>query len=425
MKNSKRGLRVLSIDLIDRHRNHNMEIEVPVVIVGAGPAGLATAACLNKLSISNVVIERDDCHASLWRKRAYDRLKLHLGKDFCNLPHMPFPPDYPTFVPRVEFLRYLDQYVNRFRISISYNRNVESAFLDDKNGKWTVRVKDTTSNDSDAVEVYVAQFLVVATGENSQGYVPPVKGLQTFQGQYMHCSTYLNGRDLYGKNVLVVGCGNSGMEIAYDLSNWGANTSIVIRGPVHYFTKEMVYIGMSLLRYLKIEKVDKLMMLMSNLKYGDMSNFGVVRPKDGPFIMKKKGGTTPTIDVGCIKKIKKGEVKVFPAISNINEGKIVEFVDGRNGEFDVIIFATGYTSTVLKWLKDYRGLFNENGMPKPNFPNHWKGEHGIYCAGFSRMGLDGISSDAKRIADDINMIVNARKLPGGEDNHACLKLLKS
>ncbi|KAL2339700.1 hypothetical protein Fmac_007640 [Flemingia macrophylla] len=389
--------------------------DVLVVIVGAGPAGLATAACLNKLSIPNVVLERDDCHGSLWRKRAYDRLKLHLGKDFCNLPHMPFPSDFPTFVPRVSFLRYLDCYVTSFNISIRYNRNVESASFDESDGKWRVVVKDTESN---ADEVYLSDYLVVASGENSEGYIPYVHGLKGFQGEYMHCNQYINGRDMYGKNVLVVGSGNSGMEIAYDLTNWGANTSMVVRGPVHYFTKEMVYVGMSLLKYFDLQKVDKLMWLMSKLKYGDMSGYGLVRPKEGPFTLKIKGGTTPTIDVGCIRKIKKGLVKVYPTISSI-VGKTIEFEDGRNGEFDIIIFATGYRSTVLKWLKDYRLLFNEHGMPKPDYPNHWKGEKGIYCAGFSRRGLEGISFDAKRIADDISLAVKARKIPGGKSSHAC------
>ena len=75
-------------------------------------------------------------------------------------------------------------------------------------------------------------------------------------------------------------------------------------------------------------------------------------------------------------------------------------------------------------MQDYRGLFNENGMPKPSFPNHWKGNNGIYCAGFSRRGLDGIAFDAQRIADDIKKTLNARNLPGDEeDNFASLKLL--
>ena len=73
----------------------------------------------------------------------------------------------------------------------------------------------------------------------------------------------------------------------------------------------MVYIGMSLLNYISIEKIDKLMVFMSKMVYGDMSKYGLVRPKEGPFAMKKKGGRTPTIDVGCVKNIKKGKVKVY------------------------------------------------------------------------------------------------------------------
>lgn len=75
-------------------------------------------------------------------------------------------------------------------------------------------------------------------------------------------------------------------------------------------------------------------------------------------------------------------------------------------------------------IQDYRGLFNENGMPKPDFPNHWKGENGIYCAGFSRRGLDGIAFDAKRIAADIKKTVNIKNLPSEEDNFASFKLLE-
>jgi len=75
-------------------------------------------------------------------------------------------------------------------------------------------------------------YLVVATGENSDEYIPMINGLESFEGEYLHSSEYLNGRSWYDKNVLVVGSGNSGMEIAYDLLNWGANTSIVIRSPV-------------------------------------------------------------------------------------------------------------------------------------------------------------------------------------------------
>ncbi|CAI8598470.1 unnamed protein product [Vicia faba] len=390
-----------------------MEIQMPVVIVGAGPAGLATSACLNKLSIQNIVLERDDCHSSLWRKRTYDRLKLHLGKGFCNLPHKPFSSDLPLFIPRVDFLRYLDDYVTTFKIFIRYNRFVHEASFDVNTGKWRVCVMDSVKN---VGEVYVADYLVVASGESCDAYIPKITRLEKFEGEYFHCNKYQNGRPYYDKNVLVVGSGNSGMEIGYDLSTWGANTAMVIRSPVHFLIKEMVYIGMTMLKYFSVENVDKLMFFMSKLVYGDLSKYGLVRPKEGPFALKLKGGRTPTVDVGTIKQIKAGKIKVYSEISSIKNGKTIEFVDGKTGEFDVIIFATGYRTNVHKWLKvDYKVLFNENGMPKAAYPNHWKGENGVYGVGFSRRGLQGINYDAQRVAKDISVTINARKIHAADD----------
>nr|GEV92455.1 putative pyridine nucleotide-disulfide oxidoreductase, class-II [Tanacetum cinerariifolium] len=179
---------------------------------------------------------------------------------------------------------------------------------------------------SGLVEEYIGEFLVVATGENSEGFIPSVSGLDSFKGSVMHSIEYENGKKFGDKNVLVVGAGNSGMEIAYDLCNWGAQTSIVVRNPV------------------------------------------------------------------------------MPAIKDI-EDDMIKFADGQKGQFDAIVFATGFKSTVRKWLKDDGDLFNEKGMPKRRSPNHWKGEDGIYCVGFARAGLFGISNDAKNIANDIAQMI--------------------
>lgn len=207
--------------------------KVTVLIIGAGPSGLATSACLNLLSIPNIVLEREDCYASLWRNRAYDRLKLHLAKRYCELPHMPYPSEFPTFIPRSDFISYLDNYVSRFNIEPRCRRNVESAYFDDKEGgNWCVTVKNL---ELDVHEVYVAKFLVVATGENSQGSIPNVPGLDSFSGEFIHSSQFVNGKKFKDKEVLVVGSGNSGMEIAFDLSNHDAHTSIVSRSPVLLF----------------------------------------------------------------------------------------------------------------------------------------------------------------------------------------------
>lgn len=202
-----------------------------VVIVGAGPAGLATAACLNEKNIPNIVLEREDCAASLWKKRAYDRLKLHLAKEFCELPLMPFPADAPTFIPKKDFINYLDAYTAKFQVSPIYHQNVVSTSFDQSDETWVINTQDSRSG---STKRWVARFLVVATGENSEGYIPPVPGLDSFEGEVMHSSGYDNGVRFDRKAVLVVGSGNSGMEIAFDLANWGAWTAIVVRNPVRY-----------------------------------------------------------------------------------------------------------------------------------------------------------------------------------------------
>ncbi|KAK6132243.1 hypothetical protein DH2020_034026 [Rehmannia glutinosa] len=287
-----------------------------------------------------------------------------------------------------------------FDISPLYHRHVVCASFDGKN--WVVVAKNTLFG---MTEKYVAKFLVVATGENSEGYIPPIPGLDSFNGELMHSSCYENGKRFEKKDVLVVGSGNSGMEISFDLSNWGARTSLIVRSPVHFLTEGMVKLGMGLLKYLPLDLVDNIVLMLSKLKYGDISEYGIQRPSKGPFYLKRATGRSPVIDVGTIAKIRAQEIKVLPSIKKVN-GHEIHFMNGGIKSYDAIVLATGYKSTVGEWLKDDGGLFGEDGMPKKRNPNHWKGENGLYCVGFARAGLFGISNDAKAISQDITTILN-------------------
>ncbi|KAH7846036.1 hypothetical protein Vadar_008980 [Vaccinium darrowii] len=374
-------------------------LETVVIIIGAGPAGIAIATCLNLLSIPNIVLEREDCIASLWKKNSYDRLKLHLAKKYCTLPHMPFPSHFPTFVSKYMFIQYLDNYVAQFNINPLYSRSVESASYDGGK-KWKVAVRNAGSGE---MEVFEGRFLVVATGENCEGFVPKVLGLEGYGGELLHSSEYDNGSMYRGKDVLVVGCGNSGMEIAYDLCNCGARAAISVRSPVHVLSKEMVQLGMSMLKFLPCNVVDKIVQTLTKFTYGDLSPHGLQTPSNGPFYLKGITCRSPVIDVGTVEKIKTGDIRVFPSIMSI-DGDNIEFANGTTSKFHAIVFATGYKSNVRKWLKDDGALFNEDGMPEKRSPNHWKGENGLYCVGFARAGLFGISNDAQNIAKDIRSI---------------------
>lgn len=203
--------------------------EEAVIIVGAGPSGLATAACLTQLSIPYLLLEREDCYAPLWKKKAYDRLHLHLAKRFCELPHFQMPADWPKYPSREQFVCYLDDYAHRFSIRPLCRRSVVAGSFDDSRKKWTVVVRNEESGE---LEEYSGRFLVVASGETSDPFVPEVDGLSSFPGRVLHSTQYKSGKEFADMNVLVVGSGNSGMEIAVDLSDHGAKTSVVVRSPV-------------------------------------------------------------------------------------------------------------------------------------------------------------------------------------------------
>ncbi|XP_051229349.1 probable indole-3-pyruvate monooxygenase YUCCA10 [Lolium perenne] len=376
---------------------------VVVLIVGAGPAGLATAACLTQLSIPYVIVEREDCSASLWRNRAYDRLKLHLAKEFCELPHMSYPADAPTYIPKALFVKYIDDYIECFNIQPKYLTSVESSTYDSEKKVWSIVAHDM----AECKRInFTAKFLVVASGENSAENIPVIPGLQNFPGETIHSSRYKAGKSFSGKSVLVIGSGNSGMEIAYDLATHGVNTSIVVRSPIHVMTKELIRLGMTLAHHLPLNLVDKLLVMGAKFMFGDLSRHGITMPNMGPMMLKSKTGRSAVIDVGTVGLIKKGIIQVQGSISEIM-GNIVKFQRGDEISFDAIVFATGYKSTANMWLKNGEGMLNDNGLPTKEYPNHWKGENRLYCAGLARRGLAGIAADAKNIANDIKSVISS------------------
>ncbi|KAL2342521.1 hypothetical protein Fmac_003806 [Flemingia macrophylla] len=376
------------------------------VIVGCGPSGLAAAACLKQKGIPSLILERSDCIASMWQLKTYDRLRLHLPKRFCQLPLMPFPQNYPSYPTKQQFLAYLKAYAHNFDIKPALNKTVVSAKFDHRCGCWRVKTRGLKKEETE----YVTQWLIVATGENAEEIVPQIEGMSEFEGPILHTSSYKSGSMFRGKNVLVVGCGNSGMEVCLDLCNHNAHPSLVVRDTVHIlpqqmFGKSTFSLSMSLLKWFPIRLVDKFLLLMSHLILGDTARFGLNRPQIGPLEFKNLYGKTPVLDVGTLAHIKGGKIKVCRGIKQLAKHK-VEFVDGKTEKVDVIILATGYKSNVSTWLKVGSDMFcAKDGLP----PNGWKGEDGIYAVGFTKRGLLGVSIDAEKIAEDIQQCWKAVK----------------
>ncbi|XP_071692491.1 indole-3-pyruvate monooxygenase YUCCA2-like [Rutidosis leptorrhynchoides] len=366
------------------------------VIVGAGPSGLAAAACLKSHGVPTTILEQSNCIASLWQSKTYDRLRLHLPKQFCQLPLMPFPLDFPTYPTKQQFLTYLESYAKKFDLKPVFNAIVVSAEFDIECGFWKVKTK---------VNEYFSRWLIVATGENAIEVVPKFEGSNEFNGPIVHTSCYKSGEGFENKSVLVVGCGNSGMEVCLDLCNFNACPSLVVRDSLHVLPQEMFGtstfgLSMWLLKYLPVRIVDQLLLFASHFFIGDTSHLGLHRPTIGPLELKRLSGKTPVLDVGTLAKIKTGDIKVYPGIKRL-ACKIVEFVDGSKDNFDAIILATGYSSNVPTWLKDTDFFSEKDGFPKKTIPEGWKGKNGLYAVGFTKQGLLGTSADASRVAADI------------------------
>ncbi|GMI69937.1 YUCCA 3 [Hibiscus trionum] len=373
------------------------------VIVGAGPSGLAVGAGLKNQGVPFIILERANCIASLWQKKTYNRLKLHLPKKFCQLPNFPFPEDFPEYPTKFQFISYLESYAKHFDINPHFNETVQSAKYDETFGLWRVKTISTGGPNAIGVE-YICRWLVVATGENAEKVAPEFEGLQDFGGHVTHACDYKSGQSYSGERVLVVGCGNSGMEVSLDLCNHNANPSMVVRSSVHVlprevFGKSTFELAVSMMKWLPLWLVDKIMLILAHLILGNTEKYGLKRPCMGPLELKNTAGKTPVLDIGALDKIRSGEIKIVPGIKKFSRGR-VELVNGQTLEVDSVILATGYRSNVPSWLKDDE-LFSEEGIPKKPFPNGWKGKSGVYAVGFTRRGLSGASSDAICVAHDI------------------------
>ncbi|KAL2525498.1 putative indole-3-pyruvate monooxygenase YUCCA4 [Abeliophyllum distichum] len=365
------------------------------IIVGAGPSGLAVAACLKEKGVPSLILERSECISSLWQQRTYDRLKLHLPKQFCQLPFLSFPENFPKYPTKQQFISYMESYARHFSIEPIFKEVVETAELDRVRKFWRVRTQDFE---------YCSRWLIVATGENADSFIPEIQGIERFQGPVIHTSSYKSGSEFKNQRVLVVGCGNSGMEVSLDLCRHNAIPHMVVRNSVHILPREMFgfstfSIAVELLKWLPLRLVDKFLLLVANFTLGNTDRLGLRRPKTGPIELKNATGKTPVLDVGALSQIKSGKIKVMEGVREITKTG-AKFMDGQEKEFDCIILATGYKSNVPSWLKG-TDFFTQDGMPKTPFPNGWKGENGLYTVGFTRRGLLGTSSDAINIAGDI------------------------
>lgn len=355
-------------------------IKTPNLIIGAGPAGLAIAAGLRKQGLDFEIIEQSQKVGNSWHKH-YDRLHLHTVKQLSHLPHLPYPEEYPLYVPRQQVVEYLSNYAKHFEIHPHFG---ETADLVKKfNDHWQTRTKNGKEFESENV--------IVATGVNRIPNIPHWEGKDKFKGSMIHAREYKNAQPFAGKKVLVIGMGNTGAELALDLSEHDCETYISVRGPVSIVPRDLNGRPVQLTS-MKLAKIpfglgDWLGNFIRGIYLGDLSKYGLQTPKLSPAKQLKVTGKTPVIDIGTVHQIKAGKIKVAPGIASFYETGVV-FEDGKEQELDAVILATGYRARVTDFIEKAEGLLNKDALPKKSIS---EGEHkGLYFIGFDNYKLGGI-----------------------------------
>ena len=245
-----------------------------VVVIGAGPAGLAVGACLKKAGLNFIIVEKDHQVGSSWR-RHYERLHLHTIKQLSSLPYLPFPKHYPRYVPRNLIIEYLEGYAANFDLRPRLGELVRSVR---RNGAtWAV---DTVSSSISA------SYVVIASGLNNEPVMPAISGMEKFRRKAIHSADYVNSRPFGGQSVLVIGMGNTGAEIALDLSEGGARPTISLRNGVHVVPRDLFGVPIQVVAtlantLLPVTANDVLFPPILDLALGRLSKYGIRRPQQG------------------------------------------------------------------------------------------------------------------------------------------------
>jgi indole-3-pyruvate monooxygenase len=364
------------------------------VVLGAGPSGLAAAACLRARGVATVLLERSDAVGSAWRNH-YDRLHLHTVKQHSSLPGLAFGPHVPTYPSRQEVVDYLDAYARHHQLSPRFGETVTRVRRE--GGRWLVEHTSGATS---------ARAVVVATGYNRVPFEPSWPGRETFTGDVVHSSKYRNGRAWKGRDALVIGAGNSGAEIALDLWESGARPSLCVRSPVHVVPRDVLGIpaqinSLMLMSRLPPRVADRLSLFMLDRVVGDLSPWGIRRPSIGPVSQVLVEKQIPLIDVGTVALIKQGQVKVVPGVARFN-ARSVTLDDGRELPVDAVVLATGYRSGLADLIEGASGWLDARG-----YPSRFGGDAvapDLYCIGYRNPltgALHDIAREAGRVAERV------------------------
>lgn len=336
-----------------------MDAEREVVVAGAGPAGLAVAAELARRGLAPLVLESGPEVGHGWRRR-YDRLHLHTPRTLSGLPGWRIPRRYGRWLARDDVVRYLAEYAHHHALEVRTGVRVERVERDGDG--W---VAETTGGP------VAARQLVLATGFLTEPWLPPWPGRDGFRRELLHSADYRTAAPFDGRDVLVVGTGNSGAEIAQDLAEHGAaRVRLAVRTPPHMAKRSSFGIPAQavgiLLGHLPRRTAARISRTLRRLTIPDLAPRGLPVPAEPLGAQFARTGTVPILDVGFVEQVRRGRIEIVTAVEALDGDEVV-LAGGERIRPQVVLAATGFRPG-LEPLVGHLGVLDERGLPRSDQP---------------------------------------------------------
>lgn len=302
--------------------------DIPVLVIGAGPVGLAMARSLKNRGIKYDQVEADDEVGGNWYHGVYKTAHIVACKDVMEYPSYPMPFSYPDFPSAAELAQYYIDYANHhgLRQMIRFNTTLKWVHPIEEN-LWKAWFEDGTTN--------IYRSILVCNGHHWSRRFPEVPGSHTFE--YIHSKDYKTPDQLAGKRVLVIGSGNSGCDIVCEAARVGKSADLSMRRGIWIFPKYFMGKPLGRIQLPKLPGFIERTMLkwLIRLTFGKHEDYGLPEPKIGYY------DRHPTVNQELPYYLKHGRINVRPDIDRFEGDKVI-FRNGNSGTYDLVVAATGF-----------------------------------------------------------------------------------
>ncbi|XP_078489786.1 flavin-containing monooxygenase 5-like [Ciona intestinalis] len=325
-----------------------------VCIIGAGASGLTAIKCCNDegLGWNRFALKKSYDIGGLWRYEdnakdgacVYNSTVINTSKEMMCYSDFPIPKEYPNYMHNVKIMEYFRSYAERFNLlkHITFNTSVVSCEPMD-NGQWTIKTCDEKTKEEKEI---IFDAVLVCIGHHAQPYYPldAFPGIESFGGEYFHSHEYRKPHGFDGKRVLVIGVGNSGGDLAVEISRHAKQLFLSTRRGC-WVLNRVSGNGMPL----DITLTSRATMLAGNYLPSRFINYVAEKQMNSRFDHEMYGlkpkhrftGQHPTVNDEIPNCILCGRITVVKNVTKFNKTQAV-FEDGRTEDIDVVIFATGY-----------------------------------------------------------------------------------